>query len=52
MSRRIITRLEDSGIAYLKMNDSEKNNTFSHDFIAELIEGVDKITEMKPKVNR
>lgn len=50
MSRRIITRLEDSGIAYLQMNDSDKNNTFSDDFIAELIGEVDKITELKPKV--
>lgn len=50
MSRRIITRLEDSGIAYVHMNDLEKNNTFSDDFIAELIEEVDNITEMKPKV--
>lgn len=50
MSGRIITRSEDNGIAYLQMNDSEKNNMFSDDFIAELIEGVDKITKMKPKV--
>lgn len=50
MSGRIITRSEDNGIAYLQMNDSEKNNMFSDDFIAELIDGVDKITEMKPKV--
>lgn len=50
MSGRIITRSEDNGIAYLQMNDSEKNNMFSDDFITEVIEGVDKITEMKPKV--
>lgn len=50
MNRRIVTRLEDSGIAYVHMNDVEKNNTFSDNFITELIDEVDNITEMKPKV--
>lgn len=50
MSGRIQISMNDNGIAYLKMNDVERKNIFADDFIAELIEGIDKIEEMKPKV--
>jgi polyketide biosynthesis enoyl-CoA hydratase PksI len=50
MSERILTRMEENGCAYLVMNDREKNNTFSDDFIAELITGIEKIESRKPKV--
>ncbi len=50
MTEKIITRMDDNSIAYLKMNDIEEKNTFSDDFIAGLIKGLAKITAMKPKV--
>lgn len=50
MSEKIIIKMEENGIAHLKMNDSEGKNTFTADFIAELIKGFQKTSDMKPKV--
>ena len=50
MNARIITRIEDNGVAYLKMNDRERNNTFADDFIAELLEGIESVEKAEPKV--
>ena len=50
MSDRIVVRLEDSGIVYLKMNDHQQKNIFSDEFIEELLNGLDKVEQMNPKV--
>ena len=50
MSDRIVVRLEDSGIVYLKMNDHQRKNIFSDEFIEELLNGLDKVEQMNPKV--
>lgn len=50
MGKNVIIKIEDNGIAYLKMNDVEGSNVFSDRFISELIEGIEKIEELKPKV--
>jgi len=50
MSETIKSRLEPNGIAYIQMNDTQKKNTFTDDFISELILELDQITEKKPKV--
>jgi len=50
MSDRISLRVEENGIAYLHMKDEKNRNLFSDDFIAELIEAMDKLEELQPKV--
>ncbi len=50
MSKRINIQISDEGIATLQMNDTEKRNIFSDDFISELIEGIDEIEKQEPKV--
>lgn len=50
MSEIIKSRLEPNGIAYIQMNDTRRNNTFADDFISELIDELDMITEKQPKV--
>ena len=42
---------EDSGIAWLKMNDREERNIFSESFVSEFIASLDRLEkEIKPKV--
>jgi len=50
VSEKIIVQMEENGIARLKMNDGERKNTFTADFVAELIKGFEKTSDMKPKV--
>ncbi|MDH4220121.1 MAG: polyketide synthase [Candidatus Aminicenantes bacterium] len=50
MSEKIIIQMEENGIVHLKMNDAEGKNTFTADFVAELIRSLEKTSDMKPKV--
>lgn len=50
MNNRIHTHISNEGVATLTMNDTEKKNIFSDAFISELVEGIDKIEKMEPKV--
>lgn len=50
MSKRIDIHMSDEGIATLKMNDTERKNIFADDFIAELVDGIDHIETLQPKV--
>ena len=50
MSRMQIT-MDENGVAVLRMNDAEKKNIFSDDFIRELIDGLDTVeSKYAPKV--
>ena len=50
MGNKVEYRVEDSGIAYLKMNDTERKNIFADDFVDELVAAFDKVEELAPKV--
>jgi len=50
MSERILWNISEDGIATLKMNDTEKRNIFSDEFIADLVIAFDQVTEKEPKV--
>ena len=50
MATKMEFHVDDNGIAYLKMNDIEGKNIFCDSFIDDLIQTIDKIEEMKPKV--
>jgi polyketide biosynthesis enoyl-CoA hydratase PksI len=50
VSKKIIVGMDNDGIARLKMNDAEGKNTFTVDFVSKLINGLERIEEMKPKV--
>ncbi len=50
MNKKVQITIGDDGIATLKMNDIERKNIFSDEFIADLMEGIDEIYACKPKV--
>ncbi len=50
MNNRIEISMSNEGIATLKMNDTDKKNIFSDDFIADLVEGIEKVEKLEPKV--
>jgi polyketide biosynthesis enoyl-CoA hydratase PksI len=50
MSDRIIPHIDEKGVAWIKMNDAEKKNLFSDEFIAELVDTFEKVEAKEPKV--
>ncbi|MBU1077308.1 MAG: enoyl-CoA hydratase/isomerase family protein [Spirochaetes bacterium] len=51
MSKKIIIKVEENGIAYLKMNDVQRKNVFADDFLDELVQGIDELeNKYQPKV--
>lgn len=50
MAENMTIRIEKNGIALLRMNDRNTNNTFTDDFISSLIEALEKVEEAGPKV--
>ncbi len=50
MSERIALEVRDDGIAILRMQDRDKKNLFSDDFIHELVTAVERAEEARPKV--
>lgn len=50
MSERIVSKIDENGVAWLKMNDVARKNVFADDFIAELVEAFEEIEEKEPKV--
>lgn len=50
MSDKVIVSMKDNGVAYLKMNDVERQNIFAEDFLDELVIAIDKVEAMTPKV--
>ncbi|MDY6834837.1 MAG: enoyl-CoA hydratase/isomerase family protein [Chloroflexota bacterium] len=48
---KVIVEVEDTGIAYLKMNDVVGRNTFSGEFVDALVSGIDELeNKHQPKV--
>jgi polyketide biosynthesis enoyl-CoA hydratase PksI len=47
---KVEIKIQDNGLAFLKMNDVDGKNIFSDDFIHDLLTGIDKIEEQRPKV--
>lgn len=50
MSKRVSHYIDDNGIAYLQMVDREGKNIFSHDFVADFVNELDKVEAANPKV--
>lgn len=50
MSNRVIIEERENGVIHLKMNDVERQNIFVDDFIEELVESIEKVEKMEPKV--
>ncbi len=50
MSKKMDISIDENEIAYLKMNDTEGLNTFSDDFIADVIKAVEDVEKLEPKV--
>jgi len=50
MSKKMEISIDENEIAYLKMNDTEGLNTFSDDFIADVIKAVEDVEKLEPKV--
>ena len=50
MDEKMKWKIEAAGVATLKMNDREKKNVFSHDFIDAFLKALDEVEKQKPKV--
>ena len=50
MSDKVLYEVKENGIGYLRMNDTERRNVFTDDFVGELVKAFDKLEELQPKV--